>query len=108
VHLAHNQPATPQIFTLSLHDALPIFCSQKIPVGHGCLPLCLALSALLAHAGHEGGDGVFVRKPSVSGTCTAPATDGLSTNTPSRSEVHTSELQSLTNLVCRLLLQKKN
>src|SRR5438046_7267165 len=27
--------------------------------------------------------------------------------TPRRSEVHTSELQSLTNLVCRLLLEKK-
>src|SRR5262249_56448698 len=27
---------------------------------------------------------------------------------PSRSEEHTSELQSLTNLVCRLLLEKKN
>src|SRR5437016_9566610 len=27
---------------------------------------------------------------------------------PTRSEEHTSELQSLTNLVCRLLLEKKN
>src|SRR5438093_5419477 len=30
-----------------------------------------------------------------------------STRAPSRSEEHTSELQSLTNLVCRLLLEKK-
>src|SRR2546427_7780992 len=30
------------------------------------------------------------------------------TRTPSRSEEHTSELQSQSNLVCRLLLEKKN
>src|SRR5437016_12012688 len=30
------------------------------------------------------------------------------TSAPARSEEHTSELQSLTNLVCRLLLEKKN
>src|SRR5215213_9072624 len=32
---------------------------------------------------------------------------GSSTRTTTRSEEHTSELQSLTNLVCRLLLEKK-
>src|SRR5437016_9635953 len=32
----------------------------------------------------------------------------LNVSSPSRSEEHTSELQSLTNLVCRLLLEKKN
>src|SRR5437016_10192660 len=37
----------------------------------------------------------------------APRTGWVSL-TPSRSEEHTSELQSLTNLVCRLLLEKKN
>src|SRR5262249_58394072 len=34
-------------------------------------------------------------------------TQGRRPNEPSRSEEHTSELQSLTNLVCRLLLEKK-
>src|SRR5438046_7955826 len=38
-----------------------------------------------------------------------PASDGTrpSPRSPARSEEHTSELQSLTNLVCRLLLEKK-
>src|SRR5262249_60098504 len=34
-----------------------------------------------------------------------PSTSGAM---PARSEEHTSELQSLTNIVCRLLLEKKN
>src|SRR5258706_5904578 len=36
------------------------------------------------------------------------AGNGLDGSTQLRSEEHTSELQSLTNLVCRLLLEKKN
>src|SRR2546430_41785 len=43
--------------------------------------------------------------------CTAsPATSGTArrSHSPTRSEEHTSELQSQSNLVCRLLLEKKN
>src|SRR5258706_2489173 len=36
-----------------------------------------------------------------------PPARQLSRSDPARSEEHTSELQSLTNLVCRLLLEKK-
>src|SRR5438046_3496887 len=68
-----NVPATPEIYTLSLHDALPI-CLRRNALG----PLPPA-----RHCVHA------VR----AGQC--------------RSEEHTSELQSLTNLVCRLLLEKK-
>src|SRR5438093_6364908 len=39
---------------------------------------------------------------------TPPAPSSLVSGLPERSEEHTSELQSLTNLVCRLLLEKKN
>src|SRR5262249_59412911 len=39
---------------------------------------------------------------------TAPSTLTASVNISGRSEEHTSELQSLTNIVCRLLLEKKN
>src|SRR2546427_10750986 len=74
-----NDTATTEIYTLSLHDALPISetsCSVKIfwldlmvttdlPFDLGSLRVC-------------------------------------------RSEEHTSELQSQSNLVCRLLLEKKN
>src|SRR5450432_1741325 len=69
-----NDPATTEIYTLSLHDALPIWlgcrscgpCWTRCPVGP--------------------------RGPAAA---------------PARSEEHTSELQSRSELVCRLLLEKK-
>src|SRR2546430_14126049 len=69
-----NDTATTEIYTLSLHDALPI-------------------------------------------SCLGPPTEGAGPADPAwneerhaerRSEEHTSELQSQSNLVCRLLLEKKN
>src|SRR5258706_5509907 len=45
---------------------------------------------------HRGKRGRAARRP-----------DGRAAHRPPRSEEHTSELQSLTNLVCRLLLEKK-
>src|SRR5438093_13135463 len=66
-----NDTATTEIYTLSLHDALPI----SPPPSPGAL-------------------GRVRRSPP---RCRAWR----------RSEEHTSELQSLTNLVCRLLLEKK-
>src|SRR5256885_4135441 len=72
-----NDTATTEIYTLSLHDALPI-CrvhGRHVSVRH------LVLRAL--HGG------------------------ALWRLGPSRSEEHTSELQSPCNLVCRLLLEKK-
>src|SRR6201999_2114948 len=67
-----NDTATTEIYTLSLHDALPIFLAM-----------------------------VFHRRAGLS---------DRSVSLPSRirSEEHTSELQSLRHLVCRLLLEKKN
>src|SRR5437016_7108521 len=82
-----NDTSTTEIYTLSLHDALPIsFCCVAEPPVAGRAPwLC------------EGG---ICRKRSA--TCSVRE-GWLRT----RSEEHTSELQSLTNLVCRLLLEKK-
>src|SRR2546426_2440221 len=76
-----NDTATTEIYTLSLHDALPI--SRLI------LPLMPLAKRPLIIAGHE------FRSRLILGT-------GM------RSEEHTSELQSPCNLVCRLLLEKKN
>src|SRR5215475_16089234 len=64
-----NDTATTEIYTLSLHDALPIS------------PRWILASS----------------------QCGA-----LVPGNPTRSEEHTSELQSRENLVCRLLLEKKN
>src|SRR2546427_1834316 len=77
-----NDTATTEIYTLSLHDALPI--SRYVAPG-GALVLGGVLDAEAA--------GVEV---AVGGHGFAP-----------RSEEHTSELQSQSNLVCRLLLEKK-
>src|SRR2546425_8531440 len=79
-----NDTATTEIYTLSLHDALPIFHEGgPAPVG--------GLEARLRR--HPG-----VRRP-------LPAR--IAAPHPPRSEEHTSELQSLAYLVCRLLLEKK-
>src|SRR5204863_9069286 len=86
-----NNPAPTDIYTLSLHDALPI-CSRPVH-------WCRRDSARGSRRGAASTPGVACRRrngryPPVS----APA---------SRSEEHTSELQSRRELVCRLLLEKK-
>src|SRR3712207_6956035 len=82
-----NDTATTEIYTLSLHDALPISRAD--------------LSGRRAEAARndrrilEAAREVFVADPSVPIAAVA------------RSEEHTSELQSRQYLVCRLLLEKK-
>src|SRR2546427_7984071 len=79
-----NDTATTEIYTLSLHDALPISACSPWPASPA------------------------TRQGSTSApwtaVCGAPGTPG---SRGSRSEEHTSELQSQSNLVCRLLLEKK-
>src|SRR5437016_9451639 len=84
-----NDTATTEIYTLSLHDALPI---SSATWGRVSPPRSCAVTAFRAAAAARIGAGAAIRRGS------APS---------SRSEEHTSELQSLTNLVCRLLLEKK-
>src|SRR5690348_17691600 len=74
-----NDTATTEIYTLSLHDALPILA-----------PPSNAFST-------SGSVGRLSCSARVMMACT-----------PARSEEHTSELQSPVHLVCRLLLEKKN
>src|SRR2546430_4168984 len=82
-----NDTATTEIYTLSLHDALPIFDEgaglQLVTVADG--------GGHLAREDHGTVAQVFL----------APRARQV------RSEEHTSELQSQSNLVCRLLLEKK-
>src|SRR2546430_12218254 len=68
-----NDTATTEIYTLSLHDALPISVQKLIH--------------LFATQRYHDSDRHALSQ---------------------RSEEHTSELQSQSNLVCRLLLEKKN
>src|SRR2546425_10841896 len=79
-----NDTATTEIYTLSLHDALPIWIGK-----------------IDSNATHERGQGLDV--DDLRGShhhC-------LGDHRRRRSEEHTSELQSLAYLVCRLLLEKK-
>src|SRR5260370_6534141 len=83
-----NDTATTEIYTLSLHDALPICCiasatidaeyigeaAQRLPADQVAVAVVELLQLIQAEQ---------------------------------RSEEHTSELQSHLNLVCRLLLEKK-
>src|SRR5438105_6064510 len=75
-----NDTATTEIYTLSLHDALPISRARARDAS--------------------------TRRSAATGTTRC---DGRSTATrlARRSEEHTSELQSRVDLVCRLLLEKK-
>src|SRR2546422_3244886 len=84
-----NDTATTEIYTLSLHDALPI-----------CNPFTVAAGAATQL--------VFTVQPSAvpAGAAITPAVQ-VTAEDPLRSEEHTSELQSRLHLVCRLLLEKK-
>src|SRR5205814_4404420 len=85
-------PAPPQLYTLSLHDALPI--SPEEDRAELALLVLEREVDVSRRRGAEVGD--LARHPDSS----HPAPSG-------RSEEHTSELQSLRHLVCRLLLEKK-
>src|SRR5205823_13900554 len=91
-----NDPPTTEIYTLSLHDALPIF----IEPGDMTLFVAERLREMAAEL-----DVPLIFKASFD---KANRTSGKSFRGPGlRSEEHTSELQSLAYLVCRLLLEKK-
>src|SRR5690348_18106809 len=93
VTLTHT-PST-AIYTLSLHDALPI---------------------LWKTTGIVGTPGFMAPEMEIEGAPITAATDVIGAPSisisgamkPGRSEEHTSELQSPVHLVCRLLLEKKN
>src|SRR2546430_12316989 len=82
-----NDTATTEIYTLSLHDALPIY---RV---HDVVARDRPGAERAAHA-----PGIEPRDE--------PPEDGETLPLAGRSEEHTSELQSQSNLVCRLLLEK--
>src|SRR5688572_32441575 len=94
--------ASPELHTLSLHDALPIYGPGE-PVATTCA------SMWSSAASERSPDACALERPS---TRDASARRGRTPPSPRsrcpRSEEHTSELQSQSNLVCRLLLEKKN
>src|SRR5205823_10837591 len=101
-------PPTPAISTLSLHDALPIFVpSASRPVSASILGASAATK--IAHGFPPGTASWALTRYSLPQWLTLPLRmSGPRTARYSfmRSEEHTSELQSLAYLVCRLLLEK--
>src|SRR5690606_41481702 len=102
-----NAPATTNIYTLSLHDALPIYEKHKIMNDAGkprptlkpdaTAPAIVKLLERFSEA-------------DIKPMQLLPFAHELNIKTKPytiRSEEHTSELQSRENLVCRLLLEKK-
>src|SRR5690242_20939273 len=99
IHVTFTDPTPTQLYTLSLHDALPISRAADLRPLHRH-----------ARAADRRGERRKSRRPAaVRGRQRAdrrpPCTDRVRART--RSEEHTSELQSHVNLVCRLLLEKK-
>src|SRR5436190_18746440 len=83
-----HDPATTEIYTLSLHDALPISDGRtEAPLLSG-EEMTAGTYELIFFVGDYFGERRFLDRV--------------------RSEEHTSELQSHSDLVCRLLLEKKN
>src|SRR5205807_10402852 len=93
-----HAPATTEIYTLSLHDALPIWKLRR--TRRGSVTRCRARRILRCRAPRR-----RIHRP-------RPPHRRVRRRHPLprillRSEEHTSELQSPCNLVCRLLLEKK-
>src|SRR5439155_25130648 len=88
--LFFNAPAPPQTYPLSLHDALPI-------------------SSRRWRCPRSGPGSATCRRPPRPTRCSTRSspTSNRARRASSRSEEHTSELQSRGQLVCRLLLEKK-
>src|SRR5207253_9996814 len=100
VFLFHDTSTT-QIYTLSLHDALPIF--RRGRAARACVPISESVQGGSLPALRCLGVGRGIR----SLHHVAPVRDERGVRSNPRSEEHTSELQSRGHLVCRLLLEKK-
>src|SRR5690349_24861867 len=93
LRIVYNAAPTTKIYTLSLHDALPIsspwyrYRAWQVPASPAPWNQCPP------------------ERSSRSRSPRAKPENGW--NAPARSEEHTSELQSRRDLVCRLLLEKK-
>src|SRR5690606_41276166 len=94
--LSYLHTITPAFYTLSLHDALPIYnFIQYAEIKNG------VIGVRVDYLQSGGGFKLDIQNTKIL-NMSAGGLVGY------RSEEHTSELQSRENLVCRLLLEKKN
>src|SRR5690606_41828960 len=92
-----NDPSPPWIYTLSLHDALPILIASIT-----CLGFCVVAPLSKYTRGLP-----FTSLRKIGKSSRILFMSKVFNLLPLRSEEHTSELQSREKLVCRLLLEKK-
>src|SRR3712207_7580286 len=98
-----NDTATTEIYTLSLHDALPIFA---MPTTSSAPPSIPSTSESRSSPYLRCSNSITHTPTSADGTLPTASHSDIARCTV-RSEEHTSELQSRQYLVCRLLLEKK-
>src|SRR5207253_10513590 len=99
--LSYDDPSTTELYTLSLHDALPIW--PALLRRRSTSPASAAAAARAGRSRMSSSSGRTLSSPS-----SATSASSRSRRRPvARSEEHTSELQSRGHLVCRLLLEKK-
>src|SRR5439155_26989178 len=103
---SYDATATTEIYTLSLHDALPILDSS-FDHGSGADGTVYALARQADGKALLGGAFTNINGVARHGNARLNADGSLDTAFDPRSEEHTSELESRGHLVCRLLLEKK-
>src|SRR5207249_8801965 len=98
-------PATTEIYTLSLHDALPIFRIYRGLFGRGGFSRLRCRRSSRSNPSSCRRNEAF--ESSLRSAGCSQNKNGCQARWKKRSEEHTSELQSRFDLVCRLLLEKK-
>src|SRR5205085_12508545 len=99
---SYTDTVPPELYTLSLHDALPI-----CPVPASAKEPCAGAENRPQGRTHRCVEALSAERTGLAVTTTGASSGRVLRPSGSRSEEHTSELQSQSNLVCRLLLEKK-
>src|SRR5437868_8767529 len=105
--MSFHTPPTPAIYPLSLHDALPIYRYARWRRSAGSKAGSRMESIRRNMRGPTGSAGMVAGGGGRRGAAGVAIRAEVGSRTGSRSEEHTSELQSRFDLVCRLLLEKK-
>src|SRR3712207_7669030 len=99
-----NDTAPTEIYTLSLHHPLPFLKAKPASGSRSTLPRCAGTASPKQRRPTRR---PRTRRPARPASGASPSAPRAPASAATRSEEHTSELQSRQYLVCRLLLEKK-
>src|SRR5690606_41398136 len=103
-----NTTAPTEHYTLSLHDALPIYTNRRAAIAdYPRRPPIASPSTKRAIPARQNTVRIHQKPPDQIAALKETRQKQFLERPANRSEEHTSELQSRENLVCRLLLEKK-